>query len=68
MSIFDKVRELLGQNSGKMTKTVDERGDMFDESRTGHTDADKVDLGQEKATEKPKEYIDGQRPQSHPPA
>ncbi|REE99263.1 antitoxin [Thermomonospora umbrina] len=50
MSFMTKVKEMLGQNSGKAKQAVDKAGDMVDK-RTGGKYADKVDKAQKKAGE-----------------
>ncbi len=55
MSIVDKVKEMLGQNTDKAKDAVDKAGDMLDQ-KTGGKYADKVDMAQDKA----KQFIEGQ--------
>ncbi|KAB2345630.1 antitoxin [Actinomadura rudentiformis] len=57
MSIVDKVREMLGGHGDKAKDAVGKAGDMADK-KTGGKYADKIDMGQEKASE----YIDRSRP------
>lgn len=59
MSIVDKVKQMLGQNTDKARQGVERAGDKIDE-RTGGKYSDKVDKAQQKAGE----YIDREGGQS----
>ncbi|MEP6599258.1 MAG: antitoxin [Actinomycetota bacterium] len=48
MGFMDKIKEMFGQNKGRVEGGIDKVGDTVDDKTSGKY-ADKVDLGQEKA-------------------
>lgn len=60
MGIFDKAKEMLGQNSDKVDQAIDKAGDLIDE-KTGNKHAANVDKGQALAKEKLAGFVGGDK-------
>jgi hypothetical protein len=68
MGIFDKAKDALSQHSEHVHTGIEKAGDLVDE-RTGGKYAEHVDKGQDLATDRVREYADGEpTPQPEQPA
>ena len=66
MGIFDKAKDALSEHSEHVATGIDKVGDLVDE-RTGGKYAEHVDKGQDFASDRAREYADGE-PKAEPPA
>ena len=58
MNIFDKAKDLIGDNADKADGVIDKAAELIDE-KTGHKHSDKIDKGVEKAKDAVDKLNDG---------
>ena len=59
MGIFDKAKDALSEHSEHVDAGIERTGDLVDE-RTGGTYAEHVDTGQDFASDRIREFADGE--------